>query len=162
MHFGIRGVHHVAISVPSLERAREFYVEALGFELVEQAHLPPSDVGDRITQLERADCHLMMLRAGNLYLEVFEFHHPQPATQQRRPVCDHGYTHFSLEVEDVHLAWREMQAVGVEWHCEPQEAGEGYLMAYGRDPFGNVIEIQQLEPRNPSAFVHLGAQQSQL
>ena len=32
----------------------------------------------------------------------------------------------------------------VEWHCSPIDAGDGYLMTYGRDPFGNVIEIQQV------------------
>ena len=46
-----------------------------------------------------------------------------------------------------------IKAHGVEWHSDPIDAGDGYLMTYGRDPFGNVIEIQQVP--NEYAFAQL-------
>ena len=39
----IRGVHHFAMSVPSLEAAIAFYRDAFGFELVDHEHLGHSD-----------------------------------------------------------------------------------------------------------------------
>ena len=35
----IRGVHHFAMSVPSLESAIAFYRDAFGFEVVDHEHL---------------------------------------------------------------------------------------------------------------------------
>ncbi len=142
--FGFKGIHHIAISVPSLEEAKTFYVDKLGFTVADEAHLPHSEEGDKVLALENADSNVLMVKAGNLFLEIFEFHHPTPLEQNNRRVCDHGYTHLAFEVEDVHQAYQFLEQAGVQWHHTPVEAGEGYLMTYGRDPFGNVIEIQQL------------------
>lgn len=156
--FGFKGVHHIALSVPSLEQAKEFYVDKLGFELVDEDYAPPSEMGDQLTQLHNADCHLMMIKAGNVFFEVFEFHNPTPAEQNMRPVCDHGYTHMAFEVEDINTAYTFLADAGVTWNSEPVESIEGYLMTYGRDPFGNVIEIQQLTDDKSFSFgeLHLG------
>ncbi len=142
--FGFKGIHHVAISVPSLAEAKVFYVDKLGFPVADEEHIPSSAEGDKVTALDSADCHVLMVKAGNLFLEIFEFHQPEPLAQDNRRVCDHGYTHIAFEVEDVHAAYVFLEQAGVQWHHTPIDAGEGYLMTYGRDPFGNVIEIQQL------------------
>jgi catechol 2,3-dioxygenase-like lactoylglutathione lyase family enzyme len=150
--FAFKGLHHVAISVPSIEAAKEFYVGKLGMIIADEAHIPPSDIGNKVLTLENADCHIMMLNAGNLFLEIFEFQSPNPKKQNNRAVCDHGYTHIAFEVEDIQLAYQYLKSAGVNWHHEPIEAGEGYMMTYGRDPFGNVIEIQQLLAGLPYSF----------
>ncbi len=157
--FGFKGVHHIALSVPSLELAKAFYVDKLGFELVDEDHVPPSKTGDQLTQLHNADCHLMMIKAGNVFFEVFEFHSPKPEEQNMRPVCDHGYTHMAFEVEDIGAAYTFLEDAGVIWNSEPVESIEGYFMTYGRDPFGNMIEIQQLVNGKPYSFteLHLGS-----
>ena len=153
--FGFKGIHHIAISVPSLKDAKAFYVDKLGFTVADEDHIPPSEEGDKVTALENADCHVLMVKAGNLFLEIFEFHEPTPLPQNNRRVCDHGYTHLALEVEDVQKAYQFLEQAGVQWHHTPVEAAEGYLMTYGRDPFGNVIEIQQLVSSLPYSFDQL-------
>lgn len=153
--FGFKGIHHVAISVPSLAEAREFYIDKLGFEVADEGHIPPSDDGDKVLALDNADCHVLMIKAGNLFLEVFEYHSPSPEPQSNRPVCDHGFTHLSFEVEDIHQAYDFLERAGVNWHHTPVDADEGYMMTYGRDPFGNVIEIQQLQAGTPASFEQL-------
>ena len=50
-----------------------------------------------------------------------------------------------------------LKAHGIQWHSDPIDAGDGYLMTYGRDPFGNVIEIQQVPEERPYAFAQLRA-----
>ena len=66
-----------------------------------------------------------------------------------RPVHDHGYTHFSLDVKDVDDEYERLLAEGVTFHCPPINLGPKCRTTYGRDPDGNVIEFQELfdEPR---------------
>lgn len=153
--FGFKGLHHIAISVPSMAEAKEFYVGKLGFELVSDNELGASEKGDKVTELKGAACSMIMVKAGNLFLEIFEFHSPTPAEQDRRPVCDHGYTHLAFEVDDIQAAYDYLGEAGMKWHHSPVEMAEGYLMTYGRDPFGNVIEIQQLVGGLPFSFDQL-------
>jgi catechol 2,3-dioxygenase-like lactoylglutathione lyase family enzyme len=97
-----------------------------------------------------------MLHAGNLFIELFEFHSPAPRDIDRG-MNDFGVTHFSFEVENVHEAFATLKAHGIQWHSDPIDAGDGYLMTYGRDPFGNVIEIQQVPEERPYSFAQLRA-----
>ena len=147
---GINGIHHVAISVDDLDRAEAFYCKTLGFEVVERYDFEPSDLGDRITGLTNAAARSLMIAAGNVYLEVFEFLSPEPAGYDGdRPVCDLGYTHLALDVDPAHIdaIYTELGNAGVRWHHPPcDETGDNLTMTYGRDPFGNVIELQALKP----------------
>jgi len=123
---------------------------------VDQDNIPYSETGDRVAALNHAECDMMMVRAGNIFLEIFEFSSPEPKPQAfMRPICDHGYTHMSFQVADVHEAHQFLEEAGVKWHHPPVEAVEGYFMAYGRDPFGNVIEVQQLSAGKPYSFEQL-------
>ncbi len=146
---GIKGVHHVAISVPDLKKAEEFYCGILGFGVVDRYDFDASPKGDKVLALQGAAARSLMISAGNVYLEVFEFSNPKAAPQPgMRPVCDHGYTHIALDVDDVWSVYEALEKAGVKWHSPPNEDSDGgqtITMTYGRDPFGNVIEIQQLE-----------------
>jgi catechol 2,3-dioxygenase-like lactoylglutathione lyase family enzyme len=155
MKFGFKGIHHVGVSVPSMAEAKAFYVDTLGFDLVDAGHFKPSEGMDNLLGLQGADCHQMMVNAGNVILEIFEFHHPDPGKQQNRPVCDHGYTHLAFEVEDIQAACDYLGDAGVTWHHAPVKAGKEYWVAYGRDPFGNVIEIHQLKNGTTYSFDQL-------
>jgi catechol 2,3-dioxygenase-like lactoylglutathione lyase family enzyme len=110
------------MSVPSLESAIAFYRDAFGFELVDHEHLGQSEEGDRVTQMKNTDTTLAMLHAGNIFIELFEFHSPQPGENTRR-MCDYGVTHFSFEVEDVYTSHEALKAHGVQWHSDPIDAG---------------------------------------
>lgn len=156
---GIKGIHHIAISVPSLSQARAFYCGVLGFEVAEEFDFGPDEESDRVTQVKGASANVLMLRAGNMHVEIFEFTNTDVAPQSDdRPVCDHGYTHFSLEVDgDIEAVYAALEAAGVRWHSPVvgDLDEEGYAVTYGRDPFGNVIEIQKLAETNPGHVKYL-------
>lgn len=156
---GIKGIHHVAISVPDLDKARQFYCGVLGFEIAEEFNFGPDEESDRVTGVKGAQADVMMLRAGNTHVEIFEYRNEGVNPQaEMRPVCDHGYTHFALEVDgDIREVYEYLQKAGVEWHSPVvgDLAEEGYAVTYGRDPFGNVIEIQKLADENPGHIRHL-------
>jgi catechol 2,3-dioxygenase-like lactoylglutathione lyase family enzyme len=68
----IRGVHHVAVATGDLDRLVGFYRDLLGFEVVSQgAWEAGSAVIDGIVGLKDSAARTAVLKAGNLYLEVF-------------------------------------------------------------------------------------------
>ena len=151
----IRGIHHTAISTGDLQRALVFYRDLLGFESVLEFSWPAgAEVADRITGLEGSSAQAAMLRAGNTFIELFQYGSPTPrAGDSNRPVCDHGITHLCLDVRDVDAEYERLKAAGMRFHCPPQDLGGGARTTYGRDPDGNVIELQEItDPASPVAL----------
>jgi catechol 2,3-dioxygenase-like lactoylglutathione lyase family enzyme len=143
----IRGIHHVAISTGDLERSLHFYRDLLGFEEAERFDWQAgTEMADSITGLKDSAAKSVMLRAGNAYVELFEYQSPPPQPgDPERPVCDHGITHLCLDVTDIDALYERLVTAGMRFHCPPQDAGSGIRTTYGRDPDGNVVEIQQIE-----------------
>ncbi|MGB8859938.1 MAG: VOC family protein [Ilumatobacteraceae bacterium] len=145
----IRGVHHVAISTPNLDRLAAFYIDVVGFEQVMSTEWRDRPIIDRIIGLENSAARQIMLKAGNAYLELFEYSSPVArAADPARPPCDHGYTHFCLDVTDIDAEYDRLKAGGMQFHGPPPstaEMGSGRLRAiYGRDPDGNIVELQEI------------------
>ena len=150
----ILGIHHTAISVRDMERSLAFYRDLLGMELLSDQRWEGSadrnPKAEQILALKNPAARQVMLRCGTCHIELFEFSSPTPAPMAPdRPVNDHGYTHFSLDVKDVDAEYERLLAAGVTFHCPPINLGPHVRTTYGRDPDGNVIEFQELfdEPR---------------
>jgi catechol 2,3-dioxygenase-like lactoylglutathione lyase family enzyme len=151
-----RGLHHVAISTPDADRLVGFYRDQLGFAVVfDQSWQPGADLADTVLGLERTSGRQVLLRIGNAYLELFEFWTPRGrAGDPVRPVCDHGYTHLCIDVDDLDETYERLSAAGVWFHSPPQDLFPGVRMCYSRDPDGNVVEIQELAPRHPLSVLN--------
>jgi len=142
----ICGVHHVAISTPDLDRALHFYRDVVGLEVLFEGGWPPgTEVADTITGLRGSSARQAMLKAGNAMIELFEYETPTPReADPARPVCDHGITHICLDVADLDAEFARLQAAGMTFHCPPQQLGSSIRTTYGRDPDGNVVELQEI------------------
>lgn len=148
----IRGIHHVAISTPDVERLLGFYRDLLGFSEISRNAWPVGTARiDRVLNLRDSVGRQVLLRAGNACIELFEFAQPAPAPMNPdRPVCDHGHTHLCLDVVDIDSVYRKLEAAGTRFHCPPQNFGS-LKATYGRDPDGNVFELQELlDPDSPA------------
>lgn len=141
----IRGIHHVAISTPDMERLMGFYRDLLGFEQVMTSEWPKgTEQVDKVLGLKGSSARQAMLKAGNLCIELFEFKSPEPAPMDpERPVCNHGHTHLCLDVVDIHSVYDKLVAAGTKFHAPPQDFGD-IRATYGRDPDGNVFELQEV------------------
>lgn len=140
----INGIHHVGMSVPDLDRARDFYVDLLGFEEVNRVEWGGAEEVDAIMRLRGTSGRLMVLRAANAFIEMFEFATPAPDRPEgERGVNQYGFTHLCLDVSDTEGAYRRLLAAGVDFHCQPIGTA-GVKAVYCRDPFGNVLELQQI------------------
>lgn len=145
----INGVHHVAISTPDLDRITRFYIDVLGFRLVDYSGGwdKGSALIDEIVGLKDSACSQRLVRCGNLFIEFFQYTSPQPSKHSGSPrVCDHGYTHIALDVTDIDAEYERLCKAGMRFHRPPVHDPEAGLAAtYGRDPDGNVIEIQEVK-----------------
>jgi catechol 2,3-dioxygenase-like lactoylglutathione lyase family enzyme len=142
----IQGIHHTAISTGNIERALRFYRDLLGFtEVFSSSWEAGTEVVDKIVGLKDSSAQVVMLRAGNACVELFQYKTPEPKPSEvNRPVCDHGITHLCLQVQDIDAEYARLKEAGMRFHCPPQMAGNGLRVTYGRDPDGNVVELLEV------------------
>jgi catechol 2,3-dioxygenase-like lactoylglutathione lyase family enzyme len=137
----IHGVHHPALSVPDMDTALGFYCDVLGFEVVMNLDLP-AGLMEKPFDLEQAACKVRMITKGDTCIELFEFENA-PTGDPTRPVNQHGIAHIALASDDVPADYEHLKASGVRFNTPPQ--GESpQQWCYGRDPFGNVIELLEV------------------
>ena len=147
----ILGIHHPALSVPDLEKGLEFYRDKLGFEPVMEADLPEGIemISDGMG-IESSKYKVAMLKKGNSCIELFEFPEAEAATPDR-PVQKHGITHICLASDDYAADYEMLTAAGVRFNGPPVGVAPGRWI-YGRDPFGNVIELLEHNPSSASSL----------
>ena len=150
----ILGIHHTAISTSDIERSLRFYRDLLGFtEVFTSSWEAGTEVTDRIVGLKDSSARVVMLRAGNACVELFQYVTPTPKPgDTNRPVCDHGITHLCLQVNDIDTEYARLVAAGMRFHCPPQQAGR-LRVTYGRDPDGNVVELLEVTDRQSAMDV---------
>jgi glyoxylase I family protein len=156
----IRGIHHVALHTPNFDKMVKFYKDAFGFEpATSQISWKNSPVVDAIVGLKGSAARMQMLKAGNCFLELFEYTAPEGGRKDPplRP-HDHGYTHFCVDVTGIAEEYTRLKALGMTFmNPEPVVAGDT-LTVYGKDPDGNLIEIQEVTPDNYFSFETLTGQ----
>lgn len=92
-------IHHVAIIVSDYERAKEFYVGKLGFQVLRENYQA------------RRGSYKLDLKAGDQELEVF-YMPGAPKRVTNPEAC--GLRHLCFRVESVEEAVRELAALGIE------------------------------------------------
>lgn len=125
----LSSIHHIAIIVSDIEKAREFYVQKLGFEVIRENY-----------RAERGDWKLDLRVDEHTELEIFaEKNSPQRV--KRPEAC--GLRHLAFRVESVEETVKELKSLGIE--CEPVRF-DTYTkdkMTFFHDPDGLPIEIHE-------------------
>jgi glyoxylase I family protein len=134
----------VGIHVHDLDRMMRFYRDAFGFELVgEEFSWRDSEFIDRIVDVPGSAARGAMLRAGTCYMELFQYSAPAPTVTSPLHPYDKGYTHFCVDVTDIEQEFERLKTLGMTFG-QPAPIDVGHVKSiYGRDPEGNLIEIQQ-------------------
>ncbi|WP_428310121.1 VOC family protein [Hydrocarboniphaga sp.] len=140
----IKGIHHVAVHVRDMDRMVSFYKQAFGFDVVgEPFEWSDSEFIDRIVDVPNSAARGAMLRAGNCYMEMFQYSAPQPVAPGPLQPYDRGYTHFCVDATDIEFEVERLRGLGMSF-SQPGPIDVGHVKSiYGRDPEGNLIEIQQ-------------------
>lgn len=142
----IHGVHHTSIATHDHERMVWFYRDVLGIpEAIHQSWEIGSADCDAVVGLTGSSARSVLLAADNLFVELFHYITPrgQPVPENR-PVCDAGLTHLCFDVSDIQAEYARLLALGIRFHTAPLEIeGVGWT-TYGRDPDGNIFELQEI------------------
>jgi glyoxylase I family protein len=149
----IHGIHHIAIHTADLDRLVAFYRAAFGFEVTAPMFAWASEPQfDAAIGVPGSAARTQMLRAGNCYVEVFEYSAPPPRDARPLRPNDRGYTHFCVDVTDIETEFDRLASLGMRF-VDERPADFGDIKAiYGFDPDGNVIEIQELSPDHAFAL----------
>lgn len=122
-------IHHIAIIVSNIRKAKEFYVQKLGFKVIRENY-----------RAERDDWKLDLRVNEHTELEIFAEKNP-PQRVNHPEAC--GLRHLAFQVESVEKTVEELEALGVE--CEPVrfDTYTGDKMTFFHDPDGLPIEIHE-------------------
>ena len=125
----LNSVHHIAIIVSDIEKAREFYIKKLGFEAIRENY-----------RKERDDWKLDLRVDEHTDLEIFAEKNP-PKRVNRPEAC--GLRHLAFRVESVEETVKELDEIGIE--CEPirTDTYTGEKMTFFFDPDGLPLEIHE-------------------
>ncbi|HEM6230166.1 TPA: VOC family protein [Streptococcus suis] len=123
-------VHHIAIIGSDYDKTREFYVEKLGFEQVDE-HIRP----------EKNDI-LFNVKKGNIILEIFI--KPDAPLRPALPNPEHtGLRHLAFQVADVEACLEEFDRWDIRHEVLRTDDFDGKKMAFFFDPDGLPLEIHE-------------------
>ena len=117
-------LHHVAVCVTDIERAKHFYGVVLGLPEVAR---PPFDFGGAWYEFgDRQQLHLIV--------------HPPTLTMRRTREIDARDGHLALRVRSYRRTLEHLRAHGVECLEQPRNLTP-WAQLYVTDPDGNVVEL---------------------
>ena len=120
--------HHIAIIASDWEKARDFYVEKLGFALIREVYRPAQDD------------YLRMLRQGDTTLELFI--RPDAPRRVTDPEAM-GLRHLAFHVEDIEPVVRWLNSMGIETEPIRVDAVNGGRFTFFKDPDGLPLELHE-------------------
>lgn len=125
----LHSIHHVAIIVSDLERAKDFYVGKLGFQVVRETYRP-----------EKKDCKLDLDIGDGTCLEIFAVMNPPKRVSYPEAV---GLRHLAFYTEDVEATVYQLEQKGI--YCEPIRIDDldRKKFTFFRDPDGLPIELHE-------------------
>ena len=115
----VRGLHHVAIVVPSIEEARRTYVDILGLSAGEREHVPDQKVD------------VLVCRAGSQRIELVQPAAPDSPVTRFIEKRGGGLHHLAYAVDDLDQTLAELRAAGVELiDNSPRPGSHGTRIAF--------------------------------
>ena len=124
----LRKQHHIAIISSDWEKAREFYVNKLGFELTREVWRPAQDD------------YLRMLSLGETTLELFI--RPDAPQRVNNPEAM-GLRHLAFRVEDAVATAAWLNSRGIETEPIREDLVNGGKFTFFKDPDGLPLEIHE-------------------
>ena len=154
----IRGIHHTYSSTNNFNAMIHFYRDLIGFEHVVSIDWDEgTEAADRVVGLHNSAVTHALLKAGNTFIEIFYYRNPRGAdAEANSPACDVGVKHVCFDVLDIEAEYDRLISAGIKLNSAPVQF-RGLKCTYGRDPDGNIFEIQEvLDSDSPIHMARLG------
>ena len=120
--------HHIAIICSDWDKARDFYIDKLGFQMFREVYRP------------EVDDYLRMLRQGDTVLELFI--KPEAPQRVTNPEAM-GLRHLAFHVEDIEPAVAWLNSVGIETEPVREDKVNGGRFTFFKDPDGLPLELHE-------------------
>nr|WP_290227331.1 VOC family protein [Trichocoleus desertorum] len=125
----IEQFHHVAIICSNYQKSKYFYVEILGFPIIQE-----------MFRAER-NSYKLDLRVGDRdQIELFSF--PDPPARPSRPEAQ-GLRHLAFEVTDLDQAVAHLESQGVAVEAIRLDHLTGKRFTFFQDPDGLPLELYE-------------------
>ena len=149
----VRGMHHIGITVPDIEKGIAFFKAVFGAVTVFRTG--PFNVDDAFMERKLGAARgtrirdLVFLRCGEgTSVELFEYSGEDSSARPKR-VSEVGGMHLCFEVDDVFASAERLKAQGIEFLDGPNTATEGPLAGfswiYFNAPWGQSLEIASFD-----------------
>ena len=120
--------HHIAVISSSWEKAKEFYVDKLGFTVVREVYR------------EAQQDYLRMLKLGETTLEIFI--KPEAPQRVNNPEAM-GLRHLAFHVENIEPAVAWLNGMGIETEPVREDLVNGGRFTFFKDPDGLPLELHE-------------------
>ncbi|RUT06039.1 VOC family protein [Dulcicalothrix desertica PCC 7102] len=121
-------IHHAAIICSNYELSKKFYVETLGFKIIQETYRAPRN------------SYKLDLQVGENQIELFSF--PNPPQRVNKPeAC--GLRHLAFEVENIEETVSYLQSQGVEVESIRVDDITDKKYTFFQDPDGLPLEIYE-------------------
>ena len=120
--------HHIAIICSDYAKAKEFYIDKLGFRLV------------REVWREAQQDYLRMIQFGDTTLELFI--KPDAPQRVNNPEAM-GLRHLAFHVEDVEAGEKWLNSLGIETEPIREDKCNGGRFLFFKDPDGLPLELHE-------------------
>ncbi|MBO3457846.1 VOC family protein [Aetokthonos hydrillicola Thurmond2011] len=123
------GIHHVAIICSDYERSKKFYVEILGFCIIQETF-----------RAQRNSYKLDLQVGENSQIELFSF--PNPPQRVNSPEAS-GLRHLAFKVENIDQAVLDLQSHGIDVENIRVDEITGKRFTFFKDPDSLPLEIYE-------------------
>ena len=120
--------HHVAVISSDWEKAKDFYIEKLGFTLEKEFFRPAQND------------FLRMLRQGDTVIELFS--RPDAPQRVNNPEAL-GLRHLAFRVADIEPAVAWLNSLGIETEPVREDPYNGGRFTFFQDPDGLPLELHE-------------------
>lgn len=155
----ILGVHHIGITVSDIDDTIAFYGSAVDFDVLERRMVDASSLPAEILARRDGQIEVSLIRTPTVFLVLTDVEPGLDADPERRSVTGPGYTHICWQTHAENSGYKRFREAGLDILSRGEDAidlgGYGVTYAYGFDPDGLMIEMEQLERprRNDDAWL---------
>ena len=138
---------HINLVARNSEKLAAFYVEVLGCEIFRQPTLLSGEKVSRGNGIDNSEIRSIWLKFPQLERPFLEIHEHTISHHRGEPkVNEPGFGHLAFQVDNLDSVLSDFVKRGGVQIGQTTNFGtdeKPYLIAYARDPEGNVIELEQ-------------------
>lgn len=156
---GVKGIHHVSLSVRDIDRAVTFYTQAIGLTEVRRYQVAGQLPVEKKSGVKSVSRNVVLLRGPNGQLELNQFAGNDKKPTSTMPIQGPGITHVCYQAPAASDLYGKTKSSGgsvVSRGTVPVDRGYGIQYAYAKDTDGIMYELERLDKPPFSDAVWMG------